>query len=142
MKRAAAMSIVHGMTDRPTTSVVVAAERSATRSSLWTLLETEPGLRPVGTAADLSAAIRQLQALRPDVLLVHRTVLGEAGLRRLPMLTSEFPDVAIVVVGMGDHPELDAQVRRAGGAGYLRLDEAAERVAGVLGVSGRSSRVA
>jgi DNA-binding NarL/FixJ family response regulator len=137
MIRERGTSIVHGMTDATTTSVVVAAERSATRSSLWTMLETEPGLQPVGAAADLSTAIRQLQALRPDVLLVHRTVLGDAGLRRLPMLTSEFPGVAIVVVGMGDHPELDAQVRRAGGAGYLRLDEAAERVAAVLGVSSR-----
>ena len=142
MMRAAGLSIVHGMTDRPATSVVVAAERSATRSSLWTLLETEPGLRPVGSAASLSAVIRQLQVLRPDVLLVHRTVLGEAGMRRLPMLTAEFPAVAVVVVGMGDHPELDAQVRRAGGVGYLRLDEAAERVSALLGVAGASSRVA
>jgi DNA-binding NarL/FixJ family response regulator len=127
--------IVLGMTDGPTMTVLVAAERSATRASLWMLLETEPALRPVGTAANLAEAIRELQSLRPDVLLVHRTVLGEAGIRRLPMLMAEFPEVSVVVVGMGDHPELDAQVRRVGGAGYIRLDEAAERVSAVLGVT-------
>src|SRR5215211_2087576 len=121
--------IVLVMTEQ--TTVVVAAERSGTRSSLWALLETEPALQPVGSSADLPTAIRQLHALRPDVLLLHRGVLGDAGMRRLPMLTAEFPDVAIVIVGMGDHPEIEAQVRRAGGAGYLRLDEAAERVSGV-----------
>jgi len=111
---------------------VVAAERSATRSSLWALLEIEPQLHPVGAAANLAGAIRLLHTLRPDVLLLHRTVLGHADLRRLPMLTAEFPDVAIVIIGMGDHPELETQVLRAGGAGYIRLDEAAERVASVL----------
>ena len=138
MMRRAGTSIVLEMTDGPVRTVVVAAERSATRSSLWALLETEPALRPVGKAADLAGAVEQLHALRPDVLLVHRTVLGDAGVRRRPMLAAEVPDVEIVIVGMGDHPELDAQVRRAGGAGYLRLDEAAERVAAVLGAAAPS----
>jgi two-component system response regulator DesR len=113
------------------TTVLVAAERSTTRSSLWSLLETEPGLEPVGVAADLPAAIRQLRLLGPDVLLVSRRLLGDAGLRRLPMIALESEGTAIVVIGMGDHPGLDALVRSAGAAGYIRLDEAAERLAGV-----------
>jgi DNA-binding NarL/FixJ family response regulator len=118
--------ILHGMT-----TVLIAADRSATRSSLWSLLETEPALEPVGVAADLPAAIRQLRLLQPDVLLVDRRLLGHAGLRRLPMLALEAEQTAIVVIGMGDHPGLDPLVRSAGAAGYIRLDEAAERLAGV-----------
>ena len=113
------------------TRVLVAADRSATRSSLWSLLETEPGLEPIGVAADLPAAIRQLRMLMPDVMLVDRRLLGHAGLGRLSMLALEAEQTAIVVIGMGDHPGLDSLVRSAGGAGYIRLDEAAERLAGV-----------
>jgi DNA-binding NarL/FixJ family response regulator len=113
-------------------SVVVAAGRSATRSSLWTLLETEPQLEAVGSAADLPAAIGMLRALAPDVMLLDRSLLGETGLRRLPMLTAEFADTAVVLVGMGDHPGIETLAREAGAAAYIRLDEAAERVAGFV----------
>ena len=117
------------------TTVLVAADRSTTRSSLWSLLETEPGLEPVGVAGDLPAAIRQLRLLKPDVLLVSRRLLGQAGLRRLPMLALEAEHTALVVIGMGDHPGLDALVRAAGGAGYIRLDEAAERLSGLVEIA-------
>jgi DNA-binding NarL/FixJ family response regulator len=127
------------MTQAALTRVVVAADRSTTRSSLWALLETEPGLEPVGVASDLPAAIRQLRTLAPDVLLVDRRLLGHAGLRRLPMLALESEGAAIVVIGMGDHPGIDALVRSAGGAGYIRLDEAAERLASVAEMVAPSS---
>jgi two-component system response regulator DesR len=131
MARTPRMSILLQMPDAHVTKVLVAADRSTTRSSLWSLLETEPGLEPVGVAADLPAAIRQLRLLSPDVLLVDRRLLGHAGLRRLPILSLEAEGTAIVVIGMGDHPRLDALVRSAGAAGYIRLDEAAERLSGV-----------
>ena len=64
----------------------MAAERRTTRASLLALLDTEPDLEPVGEAAALPAAIRQLRALRPEILLVDRRLLGGAGPQRLPML--------------------------------------------------------
>jgi DNA-binding NarL/FixJ family response regulator len=115
-------------------TVVVAAGRSATRSSLWSLLETEATLEPVGSAGDLASAIRMVRTLEPNVLVVDRTLLGEAGLRRLPMLTAEFGDTAVVLVGMGDHPGIEAAARAAGAAAYIRLDEAAERVGSFAGM--------
>ncbi len=131
MVRTPQKPILLQMVEQHTTTVLVAADRSTTRSSLWSLLETEPALEPVGIAADLPSAVRQMRLLAPDVLLVSRRLLGHAGLRRLPMLALEAEGTAIVVVGMGDHPGIDALVRSAGGAGYIRLDEAAERLSGV-----------
>lgn len=116
---------------------MVAAGRGSTRSALLSLLDLEPGVEPVGAAKDLAAAVRLVRAERPDVVLIERALLGTPGLPWLPTLAREAPDVAIFVVGMGDHPRLEEQARSAGAAGYIRLDEAPERV-----VSALSSRVA
>jgi DNA-binding NarL/FixJ family response regulator len=113
-------------------TVVIAAGRSTTRSSLWALLETEPHLEPVGAAPDLPTAIHLLRTLQPDLLLVDRSLLGDAGLRRLPMLTAESERTAVVLVGMGDHPGMQALALKAGAVAYMRLDEAAERLGGFV----------
>jgi DNA-binding NarL/FixJ family response regulator len=112
--------------------VLVAAGRPATRSALRSLLGSEPGVLRVGEAADLLTAIRSIRGARPDAVLVDRALLGDAGLARLPVLTSAAPGVAVFFVGMGDHPRLEAHARRAGAAGYIRLDEAQERLSSAL----------
>jgi DNA-binding NarL/FixJ family response regulator len=141
MARRRRKPILLGMSESTLTRVVVAADRGTTRSSLWSLLEIEPGLEPVGVAVDLPTAIRQLRLLAPDVLLVSRRLLGPGGVHRLPALVLEAEGTAVVVIGMGDHPGLDALVRSTGAAGYMRLDEAAERMSGLVGLASGSRTV-
>jgi DNA-binding NarL/FixJ family response regulator len=112
--------------------VLVAVGRPATRSALRSLLKSEPGVQAVGEAGDLLTATRTIGGARPEVMLVDRAVLGEAGLERLPMLAAAAPGVAIFFVGMGDHPRFEAYARQQGAAGYVRLDEASQRLSGAL----------
>lgn len=117
--------------DRPL-NVLIATGRLATRAALTALLDSEPHLRGAGVAGDLPTTIRMIRSRRPHVVLVDRTVLGPAGVGRLTMLTAAAPGVAVFLVGMGDHPAMDAYARSAGAAGYLRLDETPERLSGAL----------
>jgi DNA-binding NarL/FixJ family response regulator len=109
-------------------AVLLAVRRASTRVALWSLLEAEPALTPVGSAEDFEALVRMTAELRPDVVLVDRRVLGAEGLARIPTLAGASADVAIYLVAMGDHPRCDAQARQAGAAGYLRLDEASDQL--------------
>jgi DNA-binding NarL/FixJ family response regulator len=113
-------------------SVLVATARAATRSALRSLVDSEPGLNAVGVACDLPTAIRMIRSTAPDVVLVDRTVLGGVGFNRLPMLAAAAPGAAVFLIGMGDHPAIDTHARRAGAAGYIRLDEAPERLSSAL----------
>ena len=108
--------------------VLIASGRVATRSALQALLDSEPGLRGVGVAGDLATAIHMVRGTRPDIVLVDRTVLGGVGFNRLALLTAEVPEAAVFLIGMGDHPSIATHARQAGGAGYIRLDEAPERL--------------
>jgi|tagenome__1003787_1003787.scaffolds.fasta_scaffold20520200_2 DNA-binding NarL/FixJ family response regulator len=112
--------------------VLIAAGRPTTRSALRSLLDSEPGVQVVGEAVDVLTTIRALRTASPDVLLVGTSILGDAGLKRLSMLAAEAPGVPIFVVGMGDHPRMEAHARAAGAAGYVRLDEAPERLSSAL----------
>lgn len=112
--------------------VLIASGRVVTRSALCSLIDSEPGLRAVGVAGDLPTAIRMIRSTEPDVVLVDRTVLGGVGFNRLAVLTAEFPDAAVFLVGMGDHPAIATHAQQAGGAGYIRLDEAPERLSAML----------
>jgi DNA-binding NarL/FixJ family response regulator len=114
------------------TSVLIATARDPTRAALTALVESEPGLRLVGAAGDLPATIRMIRSAAPDAVLVDRTVLGPAGAGRLTMVTASAPATAIFLVGMGDHPAMQSYARSAGAAGYIRLDEAPERLSGAL----------
>jgi DNA-binding NarL/FixJ family response regulator len=117
--------------DRPL-NVLIATARPATRAALTALLDSEPSLRAAGVAADLRVALRMIRNTSVDVALVDRTVLGPVGVGRLAMLAAAAPDVAVFLMGMGDHPRMDAYARDKGAAGYIRLDETPERLSAAL----------
>ena len=110
-------------------TVFVAARHERVRAALWQLLEDEPGIEPLAATADLADTIRLLERLRPAVVVVEQAVLGGAGLDALAALAEVAPQAGIVVVGMHDHPGYVTWARDAGAADYVRLDEAAERLA-------------
>jgi DNA-binding NarL/FixJ family response regulator len=114
------------VTTRPLT-VAIAAARASTRSALWSLLEREADLEPVGTAADMVQTVRLLRAAAPDVVVIDTRLL--AGVDRLRMLAGAAPEAAFIVIGMGDHPGFAARARAAGALGYVRLDQADEQLA-------------
>ena len=104
--------------------VLVVAHRRVTRSALRQVVERQPDVDVVGVVATLPAAVRVIRELRPHVVFVDRTLLGRPGLPWLTTLVRDAPEASIFVIGMGDHPRLADQALRAGGAGYIRLDEA------------------
>jgi two-component system, NarL family, response regulator LiaR len=114
--------------ERGHVSTVIAVRHPAMRWALSAVLDDSPDVDLLGAAGDLRETIRLLRSLRPDVVLLESGVLGDEGLRRLPLLRSVAPAAAFVVLGMGDHPAYAAHARRAGAADYVRLDQMADRL--------------
>ena len=130
----------HGGPHGAAITVLVAAAREGTRAAMTSVLAAAPGIQAVGVAADLSGTLSVLRRSPPDVVVVDESVLGEAGLRRLSTFAAVAPSTAVVVIGMGDHPGFAARARAAGAADYVRIDDAAERVAAAVSAAGFGAR--
>lgn len=99
--------------------VVIVDDQTVVRDGLAIMLDLLPEIAVVGVAADGLEAIDMADALQPDAMLVdlHMPVLD--GIEATRRLTSEHPDIAVVVLTtyVDDASVLDAL--RAGARGYL-----------------------
>jgi DNA-binding NarL/FixJ family response regulator len=99
--------------------VLVADDHTLVRTGMRLLLESMPGITVVGEAADGGEALRLIEQLRPDVVIMDLAMPGVSGLDALRQAADRFPRTRIVVVSM--HAD-EAYVQRAlasGAAGYL-----------------------
>ncbi len=72
----------------PSIRILIADDHPIFRDGLRRLLETEPGLKVVGEAADGADAVKQARQLRPELLLLDLAMPRMPGLEALKELTS------------------------------------------------------
>ena len=73
----------------------------------------------VGEAGDGRHALKLIQELTPDVVLLDLQMPGLSGFEVLQETTEKFPDVKIVVLSVHDTEEYALRALRSGAAGYL-----------------------
>ncbi|HET7842104.1 MAG TPA: response regulator transcription factor [Terriglobia bacterium] len=74
--------------NRPSIRILIADDHPIFRDGLRKLLEAEPGFQVVGEAADGIEAIKLVQQLKPDILLLDLAMPRLPGLETLRELTS------------------------------------------------------
>jgi two-component system response regulator NreC len=106
--------------------MVLADDHAVVRSALRALLEAEEGFEVVGEAEDVPSAVRDVETLGPDVLLLDLNMPGGSAIEALRQLTAAHPRTRIVVLTMESSPLIARQALAAGCSGYV-LKQAAER---------------
>jgi NarL family two-component system response regulator LiaR len=99
--------------------VLIADDHAVVRVGLRALLASEPGFEVIGEAADGLAAIEQVRALRPDVLLLDLRMPGKNGLQVIEELADTTPAVRILVLTSFAEDEHLFPAIRAGALGYM-----------------------
>lgn len=103
--------------------IVIAAEEPIVRYGIRRLLETEAGFKVAGEAADRLAAMRLIQSLRPEILLLDLALSG-SGLSILDDLAASHPRLrTIVLVSTADRNQTTEALRQ-GARGVLLKDSA------------------
>jgi len=119
-----------------TIRVLLADDHNLIRAGISALLERVKRVEVVGEAADGILAMKLIQELRPEVVLLDLQMPGLSGFEVLREATRRFPDIKIIVLSVHDTQEYAARALHAGAAGYLpksaassELELAIERVA-------------
>jgi two-component system, NarL family, response regulator NreC len=122
--------------------IVVVDDHAVVRTGLRLMLDAEADFEVVGEAGDARAAVFEVRAQKPDVILLDVVMPGESGIEALPKLKHEAPDARVLVLSMQDDPRYVREAFAAGADGYV-LKEAvdAEVVAAVREIAGGGSYV-
>ena len=117
--------------------VLIADDQQMLRDGFRVILDSEPDLEVVGEAADGVEAVRQVQLLRPDVVLMDIRMPELDGLAATEQLMGLQDPPAVVVLTTFDQNEYVVRALRAGAYGFLLKDAPSSRlVAAVRAAAG------
>jgi NarL family two-component system response regulator LiaR len=110
-------------------NVLVVDDHAVVREGLRTFLELQDGIAVVGEAADGEAAVRQAEALRPDVVLMDLVMPRLDGVGAMRELRRRLPATRVIVLTSFVDDERLLPAIQAGAAGYLLKNAAPSELA-------------
>jgi NarL family two-component system response regulator YdfI len=103
--------------------VVVVDDHLVVREGLRMMLELAgEGFALVGDAADGTTALRVVEALQPDVVLMDLRMPGMDGLEAIEHIRRTWPQIAVVILTTYNEDDLLLRGLRSGACGYLLKD--------------------
>ncbi len=120
--------------------VLLAEDQSMVLGALAALLALESDLEVIGKAGDGEAAWRELQRLKPDVLVTDIEMPGPSGLELAQRVQRYALPVKVVIVTTFARSGFLRRALDAGVAGYLLKDAPAEKLAEALRTVTRGGR--
>ncbi|WP_300669598.1 response regulator transcription factor [Desulfoluna sp.] len=99
--------------------VLVAEDHTIVRKGLCALLDAESDIEVVGEAENGREAIKMVEQLAPDVVIMDITMPELNGMDATRQLKKRFPDLKILILSMHTSEEYIFETLRAGASGYL-----------------------
>src|SRR5438132_12591462 len=89
------------------------------RAGIRSLLQTLSGVEIVAEASDGREGLRQIEAHRPDVVLMDVMMPGLNGLDATARVARTYPATRVIILSMNAAEDSVLQALRTGDAGYL-----------------------
>jgi len=120
--------------------VLLAEDQAMVRGALSALLNLESDVEVLGSACDGEMAWRELQRLKPDVLVTDIEMPGLTGLELAQRIQRHELPVKVIIVTTFARPGFLRRALDAGVSGYLLKDAPAENLAEALRTVQRGGR--
>jgi two-component system, NarL family, response regulator NreC len=112
-----------------TTNIMVVDDHAIVLHGLSLLINDEPGLNVSVQASSAEQALELLaKGPLPDLLITDISLPGLSGIELVKSVTSEYPELPVLVLSMHDELVHGERAFRAGAKGYLTKQEATEKV--------------
>ena len=99
--------------------VFVADDHTILRQGIKALLDNQGGIEVIGEAKDGREAIKIIEEVLPDVILMDIAMPGLNGLEATRRIKKKFPKMKVLVLTMYTNEEYIFQILNAGANGYL-----------------------
>ena len=99
-------------------SVVIVDDDDSFRTALSEVLESH-GLHVAGTAPDGKEAVRLVETVAPDVVLMDLAMPGLSGVETTRRLAAAFPATTVLILAISSDEKEVVQAMMAGASGYL-----------------------
>jgi len=102
-----------------TVRVLIVDDQKMIREGLKALVKTEEDIAIIGVAENGEHAIKQVESLQPDVVLMDMEMPGMNGMEATQVICTRFPDVKVLVLSTFDTQEYVSRSLSSGAMGYL-----------------------
>jgi DNA-binding NarL/FixJ family response regulator len=114
------------------TRIVLADDHEIVRDGLKRILAATPDLQVAAEAGNGDELLKLVKAGDYDVAVIDMSMPGLAGLALIKRLKAEKPKLRILVLSMHGEQQYAARALKAGAAGYLNKDSAAEQLVSAI----------
>ena len=112
--------------------VFIVDDHPIVRLGLAQVINRQTDIEVCGEASDMAEAMREIEATRPDVVVVDIALDGESGIELMEYIRERWPSTKILVSSAHDERVFAGRVLRAGARGYISKREAIPKIADAL----------
>jgi DNA-binding NarL/FixJ family response regulator len=109
-------------------TVFIVDDHPIIRQGLALLINREPDLAVCGDAEEAATALRRIEELKPDLVVVDISLNGPDGLDLLKTIRARDPNLPVLILSMMDELMYAERGLRAGANGYIMKQQATEQV--------------
>ncbi len=110
------------------TLVMIVDDHQIVRDGLKAILHNEEGIGVIAEAENGRNALRLINELRPDIVIMDIAMPDMNGLDATRRISSEYPDIKVLILSMHHDKRMVIEVLNAGAQGYLLKECASDEL--------------